>query len=534
MTPQTRSHNVIGVNPQGGRRRPVTFVVMALLVVFMGFHISKWGGPHTFSQALDVAATASVSLAQVVPTWQGHPMADASLLPVWISALAFNAQHMVLGTGALEVWQWAVLLRWLAALVLIIISFDANTVSESSLNDKKSSYHYGISPLLWLALMGGCIGLLLAVTLLPCWKAFVHGRYKSLALLTVVAGIMWGAVALFIVSVSVFFQKLLEIFYYYKEKNFDKKKRNTNSQNAAGQGGRGRVSDVYMRRTQVSDDEPNDARPHFQDWYYALLLPVLLQGAAVTFVWVLTLALSLCPLLSSSLQKYFSEYLWVHSLGIGTLITNDQGLSFLLAIVTLFIGFLTPFSGFSSGNLWQAVGQAFKAPRFASSFVLPQQQRAALGWIISCLALTTWVGRKHPDLMVCALPAVALLVPQVQVPLLKGFAARLVAIGLMGSMGAMVFWHQKYRVDPVAQFVPPAGAPLHTVGLFDPQWDVFHPGVVAYAWDDPAAFLPLHGVVVTAIGAEKPCGASGFVVTQKHLSFVVCRYTNPENGAGHR
>ena len=40
----------------------------------------------------------------------------------------------------------------------------------------------------------------------------------------------------------------------------------TNPQNLVGQGRRGRVSDVYMRRTQVSDDEPNDARPHFQDW----------------------------------------------------------------------------------------------------------------------------------------------------------------------------------------------------------------------------------------------------------------------------
>ena len=42
---------------------------------------------------------------------------------------------------------------------------------------------------------------------------------------------------------------------------------NTNPQNSLGQGRRGRVSDVYMRRTQVSDEEPNDARPNFQDWY---------------------------------------------------------------------------------------------------------------------------------------------------------------------------------------------------------------------------------------------------------------------------
>ena len=42
----------------------------------------------------------------------------------------------------------------------------------------------------------------------------------------------------------------------------------TNPQNAGGQGRRGRVSDVYMGRTQVSDEEPNDARPHFQDWYH--------------------------------------------------------------------------------------------------------------------------------------------------------------------------------------------------------------------------------------------------------------------------
>ena len=41
----------------------------------------------------------------------------------------------------------------------------------------------------------------------------------------------------------------------------------TNPQNAAGQGRRGRVSDVYTRRTQVSDEEPNDDRTHFQDWY---------------------------------------------------------------------------------------------------------------------------------------------------------------------------------------------------------------------------------------------------------------------------
>ena len=43
----------------------------------------------------------------------------------------------------------------------------------------------------------------------------------------------------------------------------------TNPQNSLGQGRRGRVSDVYTRCTQVSDDEPNDARPHFQDWYKA-------------------------------------------------------------------------------------------------------------------------------------------------------------------------------------------------------------------------------------------------------------------------
>ena len=43
----------------------------------------------------------------------------------------------------------------------------------------------------------------------------------------------------------------------------------TNPQNLAGQGRRGRVSDVYMRRTQVSDEEPNDARSNFQDWYEA-------------------------------------------------------------------------------------------------------------------------------------------------------------------------------------------------------------------------------------------------------------------------
>ena len=42
---------------------------------------------------------------------------------------------------------------------------------------------------------------------------------------------------------------------------------NTNPQNAAGQGRRGRVRDVYTRCTQVSDDEPNDAPTHFQDWY---------------------------------------------------------------------------------------------------------------------------------------------------------------------------------------------------------------------------------------------------------------------------
>ena len=36
-----------------------------------------------------------------------------------------------------------------------------------------------------------------------------------------------------------------------------------------------------MRRTQVSDDEPNEARPHFQDWYevpgFALLKLCQLQ-----------------------------------------------------------------------------------------------------------------------------------------------------------------------------------------------------------------------------------------------------------------
>ena len=42
---------------------------------------------------------------------------------------------------------------------------------------------------------------------------------------------------------------------------------NTNPQNSLGQGRRGRVSDVYTRGTQASDDEPNDARTHFQDWY---------------------------------------------------------------------------------------------------------------------------------------------------------------------------------------------------------------------------------------------------------------------------
>ena len=41
----------------------------------------------------------------------------------------------------------------------------------------------------------------------------------------------------------------------------------TNPQNLFGQGRRGRVSDVYTRCTQVSDEEPNDARPNFQDWY---------------------------------------------------------------------------------------------------------------------------------------------------------------------------------------------------------------------------------------------------------------------------
>ena len=50
------------------------------------------------------------------------------------------------------------------------------------------------------------------------------------------------------------------------------KNSHTNPQNSAGQGGRGRVSDVYMRHTQVSDDEPNEARPHFQDWYQRSLV----------------------------------------------------------------------------------------------------------------------------------------------------------------------------------------------------------------------------------------------------------------------
>ena len=42
----------------------------------------------------------------------------------------------------------------------------------------------------------------------------------------------------------------------------------TNPQNSFGQGRRGRVRDVYTRCTQVSDDEPNEAPTHFQDWYH--------------------------------------------------------------------------------------------------------------------------------------------------------------------------------------------------------------------------------------------------------------------------
>ena len=58
------------------------------------------------------------------------------------------------------------------------------------------------------------------------------------------------------------------------------KQSNTNPQNAAGQGRRGRVSDVYMRRTQVSDEEPNDARTHFQGWYNRLSLFLVILGTA--------------------------------------------------------------------------------------------------------------------------------------------------------------------------------------------------------------------------------------------------------------
>ena len=43
--------------------------------------------------------------------------------------------------------------------------------------------------------------------------------------------------------------------------------KDTNPQNSVRRGRRGGANDVYMRRTQVSDDESNKARPNFQDWY---------------------------------------------------------------------------------------------------------------------------------------------------------------------------------------------------------------------------------------------------------------------------
>ena len=49
---------------------------------------------------------------------------------------------------------------------------------------------------------------------------------------------------------------------------------NTNPQNSVRRGRRGGASDVYMKHTQVSDDESNEARPNFQDWYDSALSKV--------------------------------------------------------------------------------------------------------------------------------------------------------------------------------------------------------------------------------------------------------------------